>query len=191
QTKTEDLVGSLVDVDDAATEIEKICATVKNDIDLTVLLTHIGIEQDKKLARRLSKDAGVDIIIGGHSHTFMEEPVVENGILIAQAGTGTDCIGRFDINIDVKKKRVDSYQWTCVPIDDENCPSDDDLRYLIYNYKSETDKKYSRILTRFDRVLTHPSKYQETELGNLFADIIRKRMGTDISLVASGSRSNP
>ena len=33
---------------------------------------------------------GVDIIIGGHSHTFIEEPAVVNDILIVQAGTGTD-----------------------------------------------------------------------------------------------------
>ncbi len=188
QTKTEDLVGSLVDVDDAATEIEKICAMTKGmSIDLTVLLTHIGIEQDKKLARKLSPDCGVDIIIGGHSHTFMDEPVIENGIIIVQAGTGTDRIGRFDIDIDIKKNVIESYKWECVPIDDSHCPADDDLRYLIYNYKTQTDKKFSRIVTRFDRVLTHPSKYQETELGNLFADIVQKGVGTDISLIASGS----
>jgi 5'-nucleotidase len=188
QTKTEDLVGSLVDVDDAATEIEKICSMTKGmNIDLTVLLTHIGVEQDKKLAKKLSPDCGVNIIIGGHSHTFMEEPIIENGIIIVQAGTGTGRIGRFDIEIDIKKNVIESYKWECVPIDDSHCPQDDDLRYLIYNYKTQTDKKFSRIITRFDRVLTHPSKYQETELGNLFADIIRKGVGTDISLVASGS----
>ena len=59
------------------------------DIDFTVLLTHIGFEEDKKLAAMLDPDWGVDVIIGGHSHTKLEEPFKVNDIYIVQAGTGT------------------------------------------------------------------------------------------------------
>ncbi len=55
--------------------------------------------------------SGVDVIIGGHSHTFLEEPVVVNGIPIVQAGTGTDQIGRFDIMVDTDENCIDSYTW--------------------------------------------------------------------------------
>ena len=83
QTRQEKIIGSLVDVEDAAQEVTKICnAYQTEDIDFTVLLTHIGIESDKKLAARLSPETGVDIIIGGHSHTLLNEPVVVNNIPI-------------------------------------------------------------------------------------------------------------
>lgn len=42
------------------------------DIDFTVLLTHIGFEEDKKLAALLDPAWGVDVIIGGH-HSFVTE----------------------------------------------------------------------------------------------------------------------
>ena len=72
QCKTDGLVGSFVTLDDAAEEIGRICNTYNAiDIDFTVLLTHIGFEEDKRLAELLDPAWGVDVIIGGHSHTCL------------------------------------------------------------------------------------------------------------------------
>ena len=110
QTKNDGMIGSLIDVEDAAKAIAKICNMYNSiDIDFTVLLTHIGFEEDKKLASLLDKSLGVDIIIGGHSHTLLEEPCIVNDILIVQAGTGTNQIGRFDIVVDTDNNCIDSY----------------------------------------------------------------------------------
>ena len=188
QTKNETLIGSFVDIHEAAVEVGRICNAYNAlDIDCTVLLTHIGYEEDKKLAAQLDPALGVDIIIGGHSHTFIEQPECVNGILIAQAGTGTDQIGRFDLEIDTDSNCVHNFQWTSVSITDENCPKDLALETVLNHYKSATEKKYSRMITRFKRQLTHPSRYQETELGNLFADILQESLRLDIMLLGSGS----
>ena len=89
-TKTDELIGSFVDIGEAAREVGNICNAYNAiDIDFTVLLTHIGFEEDKKLAAMLDPDWGVDVIIGGHSHTKLEEPFKVNDIYIVQAGTGT------------------------------------------------------------------------------------------------------
>ena len=186
--KKEALVGSLVDVHDAATEIERICNAYHSmDIDCTVLLTHIGFEEDKLLAAQLDPSLGVDIIIGGHSHTYLERPEEVNGILIAQAGTGTDQIGRFDLEIDTDTNRIRSYAWKSIPITDEHCPRDTALENILDPYKREAEKKYNRVVTRLKRRLTHPSWYQETELGGLLADILQDSLRLDMMLVGSGS----
>ena len=188
QTQNEALFGSFVDVHEAAIEVGRICNAYNAlDIDCTVLLTHIGYEEDKKLAAQLDPALGVDIIIGGHSHTFIEQPECVNGILIAQAGTGTDQIGRFDLEIDTDLNSVHSFRWTSVPITDENCPKDLALEAVLNHYKTATEKKYSRMITRLKRRLTHPSRYQETELGNLFADILQESLRLDVMLLGSGS----
>ena len=71
QTKTEGIIGSFVDVREAAREIGVICDNYKTTkVDYTVILSHIGIEEDKKLAALLDKILRVDLIIGGHSHTL-------------------------------------------------------------------------------------------------------------------------
>ncbi len=186
--KNEGLIGTFVDIEEAAKEVEHICNTYNAiDIDFTVLLTHIGYEEDKKLAKMLNPACGVDVIIGGHSHTFIDEPACVNDILIVQAGTGTDQIGRFDLEIDTKTNSIHKWKWQCVPINSKTCPKDRKLEELIKKYKTNTDLKYGRVITRLKRELTHPDRYQETEIGNLFSDILKKCLGLDIMLLGSGS----
>ena len=187
-TKSEGVVGTLIDIQDAASEISKICDAYRTeDVDLTVLLTHIGIEEDKKLAEALDPACGIDIIIGGHSHTLLEEPCIVAGIPVVQAAVGTDQIGRFDIMVDTDKNCIDSYTWQCIPITEENCPRDEALEKVVSEYKDYTDEKYGRILTRFPRAYTHPKRNMETELGNLLAECMRDQIGADLVLIGSGS----
>lgn len=188
QARQERLVGSFVDVHEAAVEIGKICNAYKTeDIDFTVLLTHIGFEEDKKLASILDPNWGIDIIIGGHSHTLLKEPAVVNGIPIVQAATGTDQVGRFDITIDTDHNCIDSYTWNLIPIDDSHCPRDPDLEEVIEKYLDATDEKYGRYVTRFAEKYTHPRRDRETQLGKIFADVFRDNEGLDVMLLASGS----
>lgn len=188
QTKGDGLIGSFVGINEAAAEIGRICNAYNAiDIDFTVLLTHIGFEEDKRLAAMLDPAWGVDVIIGGHSHTFINEPAKVNDILIVQAGTGTDQIGRFDIVVDTDNNCVSEYKWQAVPINDRHCPRDPEIDKLINSYKAKTDVKYNRMVTRFRRELTHPDRNRETELGGLFADIFKEMLDLDIMLLGSGS----
>ena len=188
QTKNDALIGSLLDVEEAAKEIGKICNYYKTeDIDFTVVLTHIGFEADKQLAAILDPNWGVDLIIGGHSHTLLEKPEVVAGIPIVQAACGTSQIGRFDIVVNTDTNSIDSYKWQLIPIDEEHCPRDEVLEDLIERYKEVTDQKYSRILTRISGVLTHPQRNKETTMGRLFADAFKEALGVDVMLMGSGS----
>ena len=188
KAKKEALIGEFVDIYDAATEVERICNAYNSlDIDCTVLLTHIGFEEDKQLAAQLDPALGVDIIIGGHSHTFLEQPELVNGILIAQAGIGTDQIGRFDLEIDTDTNSVHRFKWQSIPITDEHCPRDTALEDILNRYKTAAEQKYARVVTRLKRKLTHPCRNQETELGGLLADILQDSLRLDMMLVGSGS----
>ena len=187
-TKQDRIIGSFIDINEAAGEVGKICNAYKTeDIDFTVLLTHIGFEADIDLAKVLDPRWGVDIIIGGHSHTLLEKPEVVNGIPIVQAAYGTSQIGRFDIMVDTDNNCIDSYEWKLIPIDDDYCPRDYALEEVIEKYKTQTDKKYKRIITRLADKYTHPSREQETTLGKLISDAFKDALGLDIMMVGSGS----
>ena len=188
QTRLDETVGSFVDINEAAAEVGRICNTYNAiDVNLTVLLTHIGHEEDKRLAEKLDPAWGVDVIIGGHSHTLLSEPARVNGIPIVQAGTGTDQIGRFDIVVDTARNTVHQFTWQTVPIDGSHCPRDVQVEELLRRYQQKTDEKYSRIVTRFAAALTHPARNRETSLGNLVADILRDCYGVDLMMMGSGS----
>ncbi|HZK57631.1 MAG TPA: bifunctional UDP-sugar hydrolase/5'-nucleotidase [Clostridia bacterium] len=188
QTKQDKLIGSIVDINEAVKEVGKICNSYKSeDIDFTVLLTHIGTEADKELAANLDPRWGVDLIIGGHSHTFLEQPIEVAGIPIAQAAYGTSQIGRFDIIVDTDLNSIDSYTWELIPIHPDTCPRDLQLEKIVRQYKRETEKKYNRVITRFADKYTHPVRNTETELGKLFADAIKDALNVDVVFLGSGS----
>lgn len=192
KSKSEPLVGTFISIEDAAEEVEYICNSYKDvDIDLTVLLTHIGFEQDKKLAALLPPEIGVDLIIGGHSHTMLETPERVNDILIAQVGSGTDFIGRFDLVINMDTNSVHEFSWQAVPIDDTHCPADPVMEELLSKYQEEVDGKYNTVICRLPHEMEHADRFRETELGNLFSDILRFQLGVDIVFIASGSIRKP
>ncbi|MBQ7063411.1 MAG: bifunctional metallophosphatase/5'-nucleotidase [Firmicutes bacterium] len=187
-TKAEKVIGTFIDVEQAAKEIGIICDNYRTkSTDMVVLLTHIGIEADRELASRLHPDWGVDLIIGGHSHTFMDEPEIVNGVPIVQVGTGSGQIGRFDIQYDTIRNKMIGFQWKMIPINEDTAEADPVMDELLNHYKSQTDAKYRRVVTSFARKLTHPSRIQETELGNLYADLLQWESSFDIMLMGSGA----
>ena len=186
--KQDRLIGSFVDLSEASQEVGKICNAYKNDdIDLTILLTHIGYESDVELAKLLKPEWGVDMIIGGHSHTILEKPAKVKNILIAQAGVGTDQIGRFDITIDDDTNSIVDYKWRLIPINEKIAKPDKQLEKYIDSFKDEVDKKYSSLICKLAQELTHPKREVETTLGNFIADAFAERAECDVMLVGSGA----
>jgi 5'-nucleotidase len=79
----------------------------KKDCDIVIALTHLGYEHeegslspsDTDLA---SNSTNIDIIVGGHTHTFLKSPVVVKnrageGVLVTQMGTAGVYVGRIDL----------------------------------------------------------------------------------------------
>ncbi|MBN1368771.1 MAG: 5'-nucleotidase C-terminal domain-containing protein, partial [Dehalococcoidaceae bacterium] len=186
--KKDPLVGSFVTLEEASHEVGVITNAYKNDdIDLTIVLTHIGFESDLELAAMMKPEWGVDMIIGGHSHTVLEQPAKVNDILIAQAGVGTDQIGRFDILVDDDTNSIVDYTWQLIPIVEGIAEPDASLKAFIDTFKTEVDAKYNAILCKLSCCHTHPCREVETSLGNLFADALAEMGECDVVLVGSGS----
>lgn len=191
-TKMEKVIGTFIDVEEAAREVGVICDNYRTKkTDLVILLTHIGIEKDRELAGLLNPEWGVDLIIGGHSHTFMEKPEVVNGIPIVQAGKGSGQIGRFDLEYDTFWDKIRKISWSCVPINEETAEPEPVMLDLLSRYQTKTDEKYQRVVTHFARALTHPSRIEETELGNLYSDLLQWESSFDIMMMGSGAIRKP
>jgi 5'-nucleotidase len=182
------LIGSFITLEEASREVGIICNAYKNDdVDLTIVLTHIGFDSDKQLAVLLKPEWGVDIIIGGHSHTILDKPEKINNILIAQAGTGTNQIGRFDIVVDDNTNSIVDYQWKAITVTNKIVKPDKKLEEYINSFKRDVDRKYNIIVCRLNKKHIHPQREKETTLGNLVADAISSAGECDVVLIGSGS----
>ena len=84
-----------------------------HNCDLVICLSHLGyryrndIVSDKVLA---ASTKNIDIILGGHTHTFMKQPdLVENlsgeQVIISQAGWGGILLGHINIHFEKNRKR--------------------------------------------------------------------------------------
>ncbi len=187
-TRAEPIIGSFVDVWEAASQVGAIADNYRTEsVDLTVLLTHIGYEADKMLAELLDPNWGVDLIIGAHSHTLLSKPKVINGIPIVQAGSGSGHIGRFDLDIDIEEHKVAAISWRADEISPDTANPDPVMDRILDVYRSEADEKYSRVLTVLKRQFTHPTRSSETELGDFFADIMQQDSSFDIMLFGAGT----
>jgi 5'-nucleotidase len=127
------------------------------------------------------------MIIGGHSHTILEQPKKVNDVLIVQAGEGTKQIGRFDIVVDDDTNRIVNFDWQLVPINADNIEPDKDLEAYIKSYKDVVDEKYNSVICKLAMPVTHPNREIETSLGNLFADAMADWGELDVMLLGSGS----
>jgi 5'-nucleotidase / UDP-sugar diphosphatase len=111
--ETVSLSSPKVEFEDYIEEAEKaVDAFEEAGIDKIIALTHIGyddnpdVDNDQELAKRVD---GIDIIVGGHSHTKLEQPVVvekdEKGAekdptVIVQAYQYNDFLGTLDVEFD-------------------------------------------------------------------------------------------
>ncbi len=80
-------------------------AFLKDSADVFVAVTHLGFEEDVKLSEIMA-DKGLHLIIGGHSHTIVEDQQAHNGIVITQTGNKVRNATLQRINVDNKKVSI-------------------------------------------------------------------------------------
>ena len=85
---------------------------LKNKYGCLIALTHLGVETDQKLA---GEYPALDVIIGGHSHTILKNPITEKGVLIVQAGSFQRFIGKLTLIFSGNK--VEEKSDTLIPVE--------------------------------------------------------------------------
>lgn len=159
----------------------KLAAKLDPDTDLIILITHNGVDGDKVLASKLT-GSGIDIIVGGHSHSRLKQPVLENGILIVQAGSKMTNLGRLDLQ--VADDRVVGYDGRLIDLWSDGTFGDDEFNKLVAGYEREVMDKYGR---QIGVLATDLRKGRgEHNLGDWLADCLRAEAGADVAFINSG-----
>lgn len=171
---------------------------------IVIALSHSGTSDDGKgedyeLAKAVQ---GIDLIISGHTHTTLHEPIQVNDTWIVSAGE----YGRYLGVVQMERKSDGSAVLTdyeLVPVD-EAVEEQPDIAVLVEGFKADVEQNYlSDYDMTFDQVLTFNSfefdnvdavydYAHESTLGNLFSDAYRKAASealgyqVDVALTASG-----
>jgi 2',3'-cyclic-nucleotide 2'-phosphodiesterase (5'-nucleotidase family) len=95
----------------AALAVRRLLPEVEKKADLVVVLSHLGFEEDKALAKEVPE---IDVIVGGHSHTEVKEPVRVGQTIVVQAYEYGKRIGRLELT--VEDGRVTAYTGGLVTV---------------------------------------------------------------------------
>ncbi len=169
---------------DAVATARRMVAELRPEADLIVALTHLGVEEDEKLAAAVP---GIDVIVGGHTHTKVEQPESIGGTLVLQAFERGVFLGRLDL--EVADGKVTAHRYRLLPV---TAAAGDDpaVATLVAGYVQQLgDKMNEPVGTAAvdleggkDAVRT-----RETNLGDLVADAMREASGADVALVNGGT----
>lgn len=162
----------------------RIVPELRRQADLVVCLSHLGLAGDKKLAGSVE---GIDVIIGGHTHTKMGGPLQVGSTIIVQAFENGAFLGRLDLKVD--DGQVTDYGGMLLPVDGSS-GEDREIAALIERYRREAgsrmDEVVGRALVPFDGARTDV-RSRETNLGSLVADVLREAAGADVAIINGGA----
>lgn len=153
------------------------------DADLIIALTHLGADLDARLAQEVPE---INVIVGGHSHTRIDQPKVVGNTLIVQTGEYGQSLGRLDIK--VAGKKVVSYNGQLLPVDASLAPAGS-IENIINTYKTNLEARMSTVIGETKVALDGERanvRTRETNLGNYVADVMRKAAGADVAITNGG-----
>ena len=110
--------------------VQRVYDEVRKQSDLVVVLSHIGVDGDVELAQSV---AGIDIIIGGHSHTALSNARVVGKTIITQAGSNAKYLGKLELAIDRATKQIvgAGLQNELQPITNAKAPANGEVAALV------------------------------------------------------------
>ncbi len=157
-----------------------------------IAVSHLGFENperwpfvgDQTLAALVP---GIDLIVGGHSHTVLERPLrdASHGTLIAHAGSGLERLGKVVLEIDRVSGRVVSSTGSLVDLRSVTEPPDSRVLGIIRRHV-ETVSPLVDVVLATASVRLKGRGEPESPLGSWMTDCVRSASGADVALQNSG-----
>jgi 5'-nucleotidase / UDP-sugar diphosphatase len=188
-----------VDILDPVKTASGLVETLRRQADIIVLLSHCGEDVDQRLAAEVP---GIDVIIGGHSHTRL--PIGDfvwhgddlkqddvNGTIIAQAFQWGGELGRLDL-LFVKDARgvwrVGRYGARLLPITKE-IAAEPSVAAVVDQFWQPIAQRFGEVVGR--AAADFSSRGDDEAPYNLVADAVRETYGVDLEMENSGGVRAP
>ena len=176
----------------------------KENPDIIICLSHSGTSsniedsEDVKLAKAVPD---IDVIISGHSHTVLQNPIIVGNTILVSCGSYTDYLGQLLVSRTANGRYI-IQSYGLLPLD-ESIPEDSGMLAKIASFEGRIDSAYlSRFGYRMGEVIANsPSDFTEASkigrvqgeepLGNLIADSYlyaaqKDNERADVAVVPSG-----
>lgn len=168
-------------IEDPFQTLPAIVKKVREQADIVIFLSHLGLNFDEQVANQI---AGIDIILGAHTHHILESGMFVNKSIIHQAGKFGQYVGQLSIIYDNETKKITGYDAKCVVVND-------------FSANHETEKKLALLQVKQQKILEEevtsiqgglPVSWEKSSpFASLLARALKDWCGGEIGMVNSGT----
>ena len=163
---------------------QKFIDELRPKVDLLMVLSHEGVEDDSVLAVNVK---GLDVIVGGHSHTRLKSAKFINGVIIVQTGSNCENLGVLDLT--VENSKVTKYNGHLIQLWYNGSRPKTPLSAFIDSVNQGIEKDYSKVIGTLKQDWVRSD--MESGIGNFVADAQREAAHADVGFMNStGIRKN-
>jgi sulfur-oxidizing protein SoxB len=146
---------------------------------VVILLSHNGMDVDLKLASRVT---GIDVILGGHTHDAIPDPIPVKNRSGTTLVTNAGCNGKFlaVLDLDVKDKQLAGYQYRLLPVFSNLLEPDLEMAQLIRKLRAPYEKKLAEKLAISEGLLYRRGNFNGT-FDQLILDALMDVKGAEIA----------
>jgi len=125
--------------------------------DLVVVLSHNGFDVDRQMASRVK---GIDVILTGHTHDAIPEPVLVGETILIASGSNGKFIGRVDL--DVRDGRMMGFRHKLIPIFSDVITPDAEMAELIDTERAPFKDQLEEVIGTTESTLFRRGNFQGT-----------------------------
>lgn len=182
-THPKNVVG--LNFDDSAITAKKYIPELRKKANLVVVLSHLGYGEDRDLAQSVK---GIDVIVGGHSHTKLLNYQEVNHTIIVQALQWGLFLGRLDLTVD--KNKIICKKAELIPVTNQ-ISEDKEVAQGLAGYADKVQQKMNEVVGEAKVDLVRSSYGSgKSNLGRWISDVFRETAQADIGIQNSGGIRN-
>ena len=152
--------------------------------DLVVVLSHNGFDVDKKMAGRVT---GIDVILSGHTHDALPEPVLVGETIIVASGSNGKFVSRVDL--DVRDGRMMGFRHKLIPIFSDVITPDAEMVAAIEAERAPYKTAMEEVIGQTDSLLYRRGNFNGS-WDDLICDALISERDADIAM-SPGVRWGP
>lgn len=160
--------------------LDKYIKQLKETSDIIVLLSHLGINEDRELARRFPD---LDIIIGGHTHHLLRTGEEVNNSIITAAGKHCTYVGQVILTWDHELGKLvnkEAYTTNITHLDKDIATEEH-----VLELRNKASENLSEVIVHLDQPID-VSWFSHSEIMGHLTDMTRKWTKADIAMLNAG-----
>ena len=160
----------------AAEMLKPMVTALRPQVDLLIVLSHVGHEEELELARDIK---GIDVIVGGHSHTKVLPPVKVGDTYVVQAGYYGAYVGKLDITVDTDADVMTAFNGILIPAAELPAPLKKVDR-IVQRWEKKVSRQVDFQIASADR------DYSKVEMQPFLQQILTEATGADFGFYNMG-----